>query len=234
MKIDITNLNINESEILRYLGYSGQHLSETFKNKILEIKEESKKLFKPKYIYNSYNLNHKNNCISLSGTNLILKGNDIRQLLTSCNECILLAATLGNDIERRIRYYEKFDLTKAVILDACATTAIEEICDLIETHLKTYYSKNNKSLTYRYSPGYGDLPLEIQKSFINTLDCARKIGLNVSKHMLLIPRKSVTCIIGISNSDSFENKKFKCSNCNNNLKCIYRRKDDNYECSRIS
>lgn len=50
-------------------------------NKTSEIKEESKKLFKPKYIYNSYNLNRKNNYLSLSGTNLILKGTDIRQLL---------------------------------------------------------------------------------------------------------------------------------------------------------
>ena len=40
-----------------------------------------------------------------------------------------MAATIGNDIERKTRLYEKTNLTKALIFDACATTAIESVCD---------------------------------------------------------------------------------------------------------
>ncbi len=43
-----------------------------------------------------------------------------------------MAATLGSEVDRKILYYEKINMTKAIILDACATTAIEEYCDFIE------------------------------------------------------------------------------------------------------
>ncbi len=47
-----------------------------------------------------------------------------------------MAATLGSEVDRKILYYEKVNMTKAVILDACATTAIEEYCDFIEDEVK--------------------------------------------------------------------------------------------------
>ena len=50
--------------------------------------------------------------------------------------------------------------------------------------------------TGRYSPGYGDYPLECQDELIRLLDGARKIGLNVSRSHLLIPRKSITAVMG--------------------------------------
>lgn len=72
---------------------------------------------------------------------------------------------------------------------------------------------NNKDITFRYSPGYGDLPLDVQSSFLRALDAQKKIGLTVSENNLLFPRKSVTAIIGIINSGS----KKKIKSCKNVL-----------------
>ncbi|KGM96810.1 methionine synthase [Clostridium botulinum] len=226
------NLILNEKEILRYLGYKGQEIPLQLRKKILDIRKESKTLFQPKFIYEVYSINKNRNFIEVQGTTLNLLGKDISILLKDSRKCILMAVTLGNTIERRIKFYERIDLTKALILDACATAAVEEICDFIESKLREEYIKEGKTLTYRYSPGYGDLPLYTQKDFISSLNCERRIGLKISEHMLLLPRKSVTAILGIKDGNYIERKP-TCSNCNNYNNCLYRREGEIFACKGV-
>ena len=77
-------------------------------------------------------------------------------------------------------------------------------------------------MTTRFSPGYGDYPIELQKSFLHILDAPRKIGLTANDSFLLTPVKSVTAIIGLS-ENPIERKKRGCAICNMNQSCIYRR-----------
>lgn len=226
------DLIIDKNEVLRYLGYRGQNLSENLINKIHSVRIESKSLFQPKFIYDIYFINKSDENVEITGTSLKLLGKDINKLLKDCDKCILMAVTLGNNIERRIRFYERVDLTKAVILDACATTAVEEICDLIQNKIKEECIKEEESLTFRYSPGYGDLSLDIQKKFINVLNAERRIGVTVSEHMLLFPRKSVTAIIGIKNGYG-NNCKYTCTNCSNYNTCYYRKEGKNHGCKGV-
>ncbi|QCX32433.1 hypothetical protein FDN13_01250 [Caloramator sp. E03] len=141
--------------------------------------------------------------------------------------CAFLAATLGSNIDNKIKYYEKTDFTRSIILDACATTAIEELCDMVEEEIKAIaLEKYKKNITNRYSPGYGDLSLEYQPSIINLLDANKRIGLTVTDSLILIPRKSVTAIIGFQD-DYIIKESSKCNKCKNNSNCFYR-KGENY------
>ena len=73
----------------------------------------------------------------------------------------------------------------------------------------------------RFSPGYGDLPIEIQKDFFRVLEPNRKIGVSLTESMMMIPSKSVTAIIGIS--DTFcDNTHHNCNICEKS-NCSYRR-----------
>ncbi len=216
------NLNIDINEVLRYLGYRGQEITKELMNDVKETVKESKCLFKAKYVYREFKIVKDNGEILLVGTNLRLKSKDIFNLLKNSDKCILMAATVGNEIERKIKLYSKCNLTKALILDSCATTAIEEVCDNLQKSIGKEMLKGEENFTFRYSPGYGDLSLEIQKDIISILDCERKIGLKVSSEMLLFPRKSVTAIIGITNK---KQSKDKCKVCNNFERCNYRKGD---------
>ena len=51
---------------------------------------------------------------------------------------------------------------------------------------------------FRYSPGYGDLPLTLQSSLLALLDAPRQVGLCASASHILTPRKSVTAILGVA------------------------------------
>jgi cobalamin-dependent methionine synthase I len=56
------------------------------------------------------------------------------------------------------------------------------------------------SLTQRFSAGYGDLPLELQRDIFGALDCQRKIGVTLNESLLMSPSKSVSAIVGIINT----------------------------------
>lgn len=46
--------------------------------------------------------------------------------------------------------------------------------------------------------GYGSFPLEIQKEFLEAVNAHKRIGLCTGENNILIPRKSVTAVAGIS------------------------------------
>lgn len=225
-------INIDENEVLRYLGYKGQKIEEELLLKIRDTIEEGKKLFAPKIIYKEYPINILENGVEVVGTTLVLEGNDIKKLLIDSNRCILMAATIGNYIEKKIRLYERVDLTRGMILDSVSTTAVEDLCDKVCDLIEKNIIEDFEELTFRYSPGYGDLSLNIQKNFIEVLDATRKIGVNVSEHMLLFPRKSVTAIVGIRKKLGKKIKK-SCINCKNYDNCLYRKEENSCGCNGV-
>jgi 5-methyltetrahydrofolate--homocysteine methyltransferase len=128
----------------------------------------------------------------------ILQGNDIKTHLDGCNEVIILAATLGLQVDELIRRTESSNMAEAVVLDALASAAIEQLCDEAEAEiLSKYAQKEAAAPRRRFSPGYGDFPLEVQRELLALLGAKKKIGLYVSESNLLIPRKSVTAVIGV-------------------------------------
>lgn len=225
-----SKIEIKKEEVLRYLGYKGQEIDCNLDLKIESLILESKNLFRERVAFREFYILKEDGEIKLKDTNIKLKGKDIYNLLKDSDRCILIAVTLGNDIEKKIRLYSKTDLTSSVILDACATAGVESLCDNLEENLKEEFLNENENFTFRYSPGYGDLSLSIQKDFIEILDCKRRLGLNLSEHLILFPRKSVTAILGITK----EKLKVKrnCKNCNNYDRCIYRKEDGEFGCNK--
>ena len=117
--------------------------------------------------------------------------------LDGCDEIILLAATVGIAFDRFIAKQGKSSPTKALLLDGLGAERIEALCDLFCHEEEARLTEMGKALTSRFSAGYGDLPLELQKSIFAALDCEKNIGLTLSDSLLMSPQKSVTAIIGI-------------------------------------
>lgn len=236
MKKDLVNLiGIDRDEVLRYLEYKGQNISKSLIDIIDESRDITKQRINPRYMLRVYSLNYTSENskeIKIGDTNIYLKSSDLYNLLQNCEECIIIAATLGIEIEKEIRKCSYGNLTRGIIIDACATTAIEEICDLIQDKTKEDLLKIGKYITMRYSPGYGDLPISKNKDIINLLNANREIGLTINQSGIMIPRKSVIGIIGIANS-SIEGNKVKCTNCRNNKVCRYKREGENYGCKGL-
>ncbi|WP_455542793.1 vitamin B12 dependent-methionine synthase activation domain-containing protein [Intestinibacter sp.] len=223
----ISNVSVDKSEVLRYLGHNGQEIDNDLNLRINQCIQETKNEIDTKYVYETYDI-RKNldlNTVEFENTNLILKSKDISELFRDCDKCILMCATLGFNIEKNIRRYSYNDLTKGIIVDACATTSIEEICDLIQDNILQEVCEEGKSLTMRYSPGYGDLDISANRDILNVLDAHRKIGVTVTNTGIMLPRKTVVALIGITNN-KIEKVKRTCENCSNRFNCEYKRKAD--------
>lgn len=149
----------------------------------------------------------------------LLVGNDIEKHLDSCNRAILFAATLGARSEQLIRRAEAENMAYAVVLDALASAMIENFCDKCE---KEIHERTGGYFTYRFSPGYGDYPLDLQGQFIRRLTADKRIGLTATSNSILIPRKSVTAIIGVSENEVAHGKR-SCAVCNMRENCKYRK-----------
>lgn len=112
--------------------------------------------------------------------------------LSGCDYAIVFGATIGLYLDRLITKYSCISPTKALLLQAIGTERIEALCDTFTDYLGKKYI-----LTKRFSPGYGDLSLDVQRELFSALGLEKRIGLTLTGSLLMSPTKSVTAIMGI-------------------------------------
>lgn len=218
-------MNIDREEVLRYLGYKDQDIDKDLNNLIDDCIDEAKAMSKALYTYKIFEIepNESKKEINVLGTSLTLRGNDIYEHLKDAKKCAIMAATLGVVFDNKVRILERFNMTKALILDSCGTDCIEKVCDEAEKEIKKIAMKEGFITNYRYSPGYGDLSIDVQQNIINILNANKIIGLTTTESCILLPRKSVTAIIGFVDKNSDIVVKKGCEYCSKFHNCLYRR-----------
>ena len=122
----------------------------------------------------------------------------LRKNLQGCDRAVLFAATIGSGIDRLIRRFEKADPKLGLLLQGLGAERVESLCDAFNEEVKELCEETGRGTRMRYSPGYGDLPIEVQKVFLPLLDAERRLGITLSDSCLMAPSKSVTAIIGIA------------------------------------
>lgn len=220
---DITLTKLNKQEGARYLGYGSEKPDDRIMKLIDECESEIIAAAKPRYIYKLFDIETTDEGVEFYGTNLILKGSSIKEHLTGCNRAACICATLSSDMDKLIKVTQVKDMAKAVIMDAFAGVAVEQVCDKIEEQIRDMLP--DKYLTYRFGIGYGDLPLEQMGEFLAVLGTSKTIGVTVTGGTMMSPTKSVACIVGISDNQ-IKSKKKGCITCNMREKCQFRVKGE--------
>lgn len=208
-------------EVLHFLGWRGNpvepELLEQIRKIIIDVQEE----ITPNVITRAFSLDEKN---GLKDTLFLPEGDDVRRLLEDCNEAVLMAATLGAQSERILLRRQARSGQEALLMDAVLSAAIEAVCDDQERILRQKYLQENLYLTDRFSPGYGDMPLEQTKEICAVLQTEKTIGLHVSKSGIMIPRKSVTAIMGVSVKKKLR-RPSRCAICSMRKRCMLREQE---------
>ena len=193
------DLDIKKTEILRYLGYGKNLDDKNIDKEILEAVGELQKTAALNYIYRIFDFKVVDGTIDVTDTTLRIKSKDLLKHLRDSEKLAIMATTLGFQVEKHIKYLNKVDLSKGVIYEACAAALIEELCDYVENEIEAEATSDDFSITKRYSPGYGDLELDIQPKIVKAVEAQKKIGINVTENFIMVPRKSVTALIGLKN-----------------------------------
>ncbi|MGI5962968.1 MAG: methionine synthase [Lawsonibacter sp.] len=217
MSIAINQLNIDE--VLRYMGCPPEQADETTRVFVQTCAQDIRKIAQPRWAYRVLTVSEDRDGLHLEG-GLLLPGRDLAKHLQGCHRVALFCATLGAGVDGIIRQAQSVDLARAFALDCCAAAAVEAVCDEVEKNLQEMFP--GCFFPFRFSPGYGDLPLALQNELLALLDAPRRVGLTATASHILIPRKSVTAFLGISERP-VEQKARSCLGCPAMENCQYRK-----------
>lgn len=188
-----TETPFDKKEICRYLG--AKEPDEELMKLIDECIKECEGVSKFSVLYTVSDLSINESEIGFD--TFSATSNALSKNLEKCEKAVIFAATTGIGIDRLISKYTVVSPARAVILQAIGAERIESLCDTFNEEMRLKYETEGYSLRPRFSPGYGDLPLETQKDIFALLDCQKKLGLILNSNLLMSPSKSVTAFIGI-------------------------------------
>ena len=209
---DKSDFSPNMKETARYLGYSrfvspDQDVSGLMEKAAREMAE----VMKAQAVFEIYDLSvvsvdshggfdtrlaAHSTTAEISFADVTLQSQDLGRNLAGCQRVALLAATLGPQVDALIRRHSSMNPVYASILQATGAMYIEELVDITNSEIKKIAEAAGLKTRPRYSPGYGDVPLEIQKDFFRLLPCTR-IGLTLMDTLIMAPEKSVTAFVGL-------------------------------------
>ena len=206
------------SEALRYLGIP--HPTGELRREAERMADELSDAIQPRYFYRVESVDHLPDRVRLQRTELDLAGSTALEMLAGCDQAVLLACTLGARFDAKLLAIQARDMAKAVIYDALGSAFVEAGCDQAERDIAARFP--DLFLTDRFSPGYGDLPLDIQPALCAALDTGRRLGVTVTPSLLMNPVKSVTAVIGLSDAPQPARVR-GCGACNLRETCQFRK-----------
>ena len=121
---------------------------------------------------------------------------DLHKNLKGCSQAFVFAVTLGFEADRHLLMLSKTSPSRHFIVDGYYSAAAEAVCNYAEEKIK-----GKLCCKPRFSPGYGDLPLAVQRDVLQALDAGKLLGISLTASLLMTPQKSITAIAGIINKD---------------------------------
>ena len=177
---------ISSREVLRFAG--GEASPELFSECIAEAKGK----FSFKVCYTELSVSVEGDVCDF-GLFSVSSG-ALAKNLRSCKRVLLFCATVGVGTDRLIAKYTRTAPSRALMLSALGSERIEALCDAF---CLEFAKERGVRLRPRFSPGYADLPLDIQRDIFSILDPSRRIGVTLGERLLMTPTKSVTAFVGI-------------------------------------
>ena len=212
------HLSYNRKEILRYSG--ARENTPDVERLMEECIQEAEKQLTYQVCFGEFPVRVLKEKIMFSDVTVFSK--NLSRVLLYCDTAILFGATVGVGLDRLISKYSKLSPAKALMFQAIGAERIETLCNAFCEEKNKEYQMQGKSLCPRFSPGYGDLELTLQKDLFRILNLPKNIGLTLNESMLMSPSKSVTAIVGVANCAP--HAKTGCEFCEK-TDCEYRKKE---------
>lgn len=213
-------MEIDKREVLRYLGYGNREADPETEKLIDSCCQELLEAARPRFLMGEYPLDVSEqgmvDCACFQTVSRNLAGN-----LSGCDRVLIMAATLGSEVDRLLTRYGKYQVSRAVTLQAAATAMIESFCDGLCCQWKAEYEPQGYYLRPRFSPGYGDFSIICQVPILDTLETGKRVGITLTDSFLMLPSKSVTAVIGLGRRP-FACQTKGCGSCQKQ-DCAYRR-----------
>ena len=194
---------LNRDSWLRLLGVSEEHLQKAEADekmraalkRLTEQMDEAEGLLfeaaRPAFVYAVLNV-----------ADLPVQGVSLAKHLEGCDRLVLSAVTLGHAVDDLITDTQSEKIALSVVIDCGASVMTELAANLAEEQIRAELAADADTkpvfMTARFSPGYGDSPLEMQTQVLDILDAEQQLGITLSKGFMMSPSKSITGLMGLA------------------------------------
>jgi hypothetical protein len=191
--------SIDRKTVYSLLGYKKEQtkLPQKIFDRVELAFQDAEKLIDAKGVFIIRRIKKNGDPICLQGSRTTIKGHSASNLLKNSFAVIFMAVTIGSGLENLTsRYTKEKQFENALVLDTIGSEAAEASANALNSYLLTLARQAKNTLTGRFSPGYGDLPLFFQKDMFRELSLD-SLNIVLDKKYILFPRKTVTAILGV-------------------------------------
>jgi hypothetical protein len=138
-------------------------------------------------------------------------------------EAVIALCTIGEALERQAEKVSKEDAVYGLALDGVGTAAVETLANVVCAFFKEKAADKNYQVSIPLSPGMVGWPIEQGQPQIFDLLDVGEIGVHLSPSMMMVPRKSLTFVLGMGREITAGGR--TCDYCSQKETCRYRRRD---------
>jgi len=204
---------IDREDVIRYLGYRAGHKVPARVSTLIDRHiQDASWLIEPQCSYVIKDVER------VEGTrvfleDVIFESRVIAQLMQRCQKAAIFAVTIGGLLELKVkRLVEKRQVLEAAIVDAIGSDAADKLAETIHSQIGEIASAQGLNVSLRFSPGYCDWDIAQQKMVFQAMN-GHSLGIRLTDSCLMVPRKSVSGIIGMSSCNGELEKWNPCKTC---------------------
>jgi hypothetical protein len=126
-----------------------------------------------------------------------LRGKLLSQHLAPATEVLIVLCTVGADLEKKVSEVMMNDPPFGLALDGFGSAAVEALANAACHRFELEMEEKQLETSIPLSPGMVDWLVEEGQAQIFTLLPAEEIGVSVTPSWIMLPRKSLSMVIGI-------------------------------------
>lgn len=192
--INDLQVELETEHILRGQGIDPARASTLLTRIASGILDEANSLLKPAALYGNLPVvDFQHEQITFDGGTFT--GPLVARAFAGASRLILALCTIGPGLEQRVAELMATDMTRAITLDGAGTAAVGEVSRLVKERIIANVESAGLRAGMKANPGQEGWPIEQQRTLFSLLP-AERIGVRLTESCLMLPRKSVSFVIG--------------------------------------
>jgi len=218
------DINVCVDDLLGPLGYADRKAVEpAIMEQILSEAERCQPEMRGRAVYAIMEFRPLDGMNAIEVNGRTIEDQTLLASLDGARSLAVAVCTVGPGIDEIIDdHFGQSDFLRGMIADVAGNRAAEDVAEQCAALICADARKQNLFSAKRISPGYGTWDVSGQRAVFSLLD-ASPIGVSLNKQCMMQPKKSVSFVVTLTESEPHEEIRHPCLGCGFK-NCAYRRK----------
>lgn len=215
-------ISLQVNDVLEGQGIPPAHASPPLVAAAQDVLGEAQALLAPAGLYTILKVRDFEHQQIVLENGATFSGSLVARALAGATEVALAVCTIGPALEERMSaLFAEGEAVRAVALEGAGVAAIRQVSATLGIHICDLATARGQQVGMRASPGQEGWSIQQQRVLFGLVP-AGKIGVRLSSSCLMLPRKSVSFVIGLG--PEMRADSVTCDFCSKRERCQWRRK----------